>query len=707
MAFAGISGNPNAGLGALGDSAGAIVDSVIGDLIDTITGDSKFKRLYLQDESDIKQYPDTQADRRLWHTIQTDRTQPDYFFMLKYKGAVIQVPFNINPKRETISEPHAATRTQTQGGGRIIQSEGGVTKDIVIQGTCGLYPAQHGRLRLPDSGIGSGFEALKMLQNVIRRYMFLRRFGDLTAGLELIYVSRRKQEAWVVDPVSFTIEDAVEHNFDPAYTITLETLYPYDGADTKGLVERLFDSIPGWRQADAIIQRLSEVVDQVNASVGQISAIVDGFGNTVMSRVMALANSFADLKAGRLPNIANFKRDSIKQTLQSLRETTAALESADAPDLAIKTARLERAITSTMLIDGAFDSTPDRKASTVTTRQNNQASSFQSVRGVSVSPDDAIGAGNVTARPDGSTMLGGNRTAPDALQGTETRLAQEAANQGALTQTRSTVGGASLDPNGKFQVTRFQSQDLDAFAVPPTTRQDEGQLNWDQSWNQALNNINPANADYRTVIVGINDSIQTLAFKVLGDHGRWVELVLLNDLKYPYLASAAYIEANALSNVAAYGQSILFPVPKQNPRSRVRVWRNENEVSVTLSPFERALGNDILIDEKTGDVVWEQNDLALVYGVNNIAQFARKAVTARKGIYRRAKSRGYSNMVGVSPAAGETVVKAETRSLFRDDERISSAEALKVDAEAGVSKVSIALFVRNKQDPVVVTVSSE
>jgi len=693
-------------LGDLAGSVGSIVDSVVGDLLDTITGNTKFNKLFDQSESNFKQYSEEVTDVRQWTTVPTDTSSPSYFFLLKYRGKVLQIPFNINPQRETVSEPNASTTVFTQGGGKVIQGEGMISKDITIQGTCGLYPNER-RTRLPDSGIGSGLEGFKFLQNVFRRYCFLRRFGDLTNGLQLIYVNRRRQESWVVEPKAFTSEDATEHNFYFNYTIVLETLYPYDGKDAKGLIEGLFDSIPGWRQADAIIQRLSETVDVVNASVGQISSIVNGFGATIFSRVVALANSFADVKAGRLPNLSNFKRDSVKSIVGQLADTHRALETAGQKDLAVKIAQLQRATTATLIIDNVFETSPQDKASQTTTIQRNQVSNFNDGQGTAVSPTDAIAAGAVTQRPDSSVSLGGKAIAPAALPGTATKQAQDQAAIGNdPTRTISTVGGSSLDPNGKFQVTRFVGDAAQlATAIPPSTRVIESQLNWDASWDGHLTNIDPQNSDYRTQVVNNGDSIQTLAFRVLGESARWPELVLLNDLRYPYIADQSYIEANNLTNVIAYGKTIIFPVPKQVATTKTRNWRNETFESLALSPIERAYGNDILIDETTGDAVWGPNDLSLVYGVNNLSQFMRFRVVTKKGTYRRSPRIGFSDYVGLSAGVTGAIVRAEAEALFFDDDRITQSQAVVIRQVAQVLEVGIAAFVRDAQDPVILTQS--
>jgi hypothetical protein len=702
MAFLGISENPNAGLESIGANVGAIVDSVVGDLLDTITGDTKFKKLYSQAESDYKQYTEQPADIRQWHTIPTDQTEPNYYFLLRYKGTVLQINFNINPQRESITEPHGVTTVYTQGGGKIIQSEGMITKDINISGSCGLYPGER-RTRLPDSGVGSGFEAFKMLQNVFRRYCFLRRFGDLTQGLQLIYINRRSQESWVVMPKVFVSEDATEHNFNPSYNITLETLYPYEGDDAKGLIERLLDSIPGWRQLDAVVQRLSETVDAVNAAAGQISAIVDSFGATILSRVVSLANSWADVKAGRLPNLSNFKRDSVKSIVYDLRSTAAALEASGADELAHTVIKLERAVGGTLLLDEQYDSNPTSKAGSVTRSQNAQVANYTDSQGRSVAPSDAIAAGNVTSRPDSSQAIGGSASAPASLPGSETALAEYKAAQGPETQTVTTIGGSTIEANTTFKIARSQAPDESAVAVPPSTAQISSQLNWDQSWDEALRNVDPANADYRTGSINVGDSIQSLTQRLIGDPARWVEIVLLNNLQYPYVADQAWITANGATNVLPYGGSILYPVPKAKSGSRTRVWRQETFVSLALSPFERTLGNDILIDENTGDVVWTANDLALTYGVDNYKQFMRKRVVTRRNSLRRSLRLGFSNLVGVSVGAFEAIVKAESRALFFDDERTVSSQAIKVVEQGGQLQLAIAAFVRDAQDPVILS----
>lgn len=704
MAFEGM--GQSSFLNGLASSAGNIVDRVFGDVLGTLgLGTDRFRSLFDQSESGnngVLQYDDQPTDRRQW-AMPKDRSSPDYFFLLSYDGRIVQIPFNINPSSETIDEPQASTTQVTQGGGKLLNSEGAVLKDITIQGTCGLYPGER-RQRLPDSGIGSGLEAFKFLQNVFRRYCFLKRYGDLSKGLQLIYVNRRRQESWVVNPKIFRSEDSKDHNFHFYYTIVLETLYPYQGAETKGLVESLFDAIPGFRSIDYVVQRIVEAVDQVNASVGAIGAIVDGFSTTVMQPVIALANSWADVKAGRLPNLAEFKRDRVKILVENMTSVVFALEAAGEDELSQKVKNLRERTRDTLLLDSFYDSSPQSNANLVATTQGQQIQNFRDGNGVSVSPEEAAAAGAASAPPDASEVMGGVQTSLNAIPGTATAQRAAIADAAKNTISVSSVGSAVLDGANRYQMIRTVAPDLDPLTVlPPSTESFGSELNWNASWNQALRNIDPANSDYRIARVNLEDDIQTLAYRLLGDHARWPELVLLNNLKYPYLADPDYIADNSLTNVAAYGSTILYPTPKRQTVQRARVWRNENEFSVRLSPAERALGSDIKINPDTGDVEWTANDLSLIYGVDNYAQFVRKRIVTRRGTLRRSLRLGFSQIVGTSQGVSESVIRSEGQGLLFGDERTVSNDVIETVASAGVIAIKMVATVRDIQDPILLT----
>jgi len=678
-----------AGVATAVGAAGAILSPETADAVLGLFGQDRFSQLFKQTESTFKQYGETPTDRRLWKGTR-DKSTRDYFFLLKYNDTVVQIPFNINPQRETVTEPHASTTNVTQGGGKLVNSEGGVMNDIVIQGQCGLYP-NNKRERLPDSGIGSGLESIKFLETLFRRYKFLKRFGNLSKGLSLVYVNRRTEDAWVVEPKQFVREDAIEHNNSFSYTIVLETLYPYDGSDSKSLVEQIMGSIPGFELFDTVTQRLSETVDRVNLVAGQISAVIDGFANNTLAPLNSLAQSYADLKARRLPNLVNFKRDSTKSIIANLRSTAAALEAAGAGSALVNAIiKAERAVVFTLKLDKLYNIQPSDYAKKIRKKRRRQQSAWSLPDGRPVDPTEAQAAGGLTTTKPSEAAAADDK--PKAQETSDT-----------------SVGSATSieeNPNSSVAITPSSSFDP-AVLIAPEFSTALSQFNWEVSAGITLANIDPANSDFRTAVVGLNDDIQTIAAKLLGDPGRWVELVLLNNLRYPYVADQAYIDAHPelKDTVIAYGKPIVYPVPKDTPPGEdgQRRFRNETGVSVSLTPFERSLGNDILINEQTGDIEWTSDDIRLVYSILNLGQFIRFRMVSKKGTYRRSRRIGFSNYIGLSDGVTEAVIKAEGRGLFIGDGRIVASQVISAQQSEGALLVTMAVFVKNLQDPIIQT----
>jgi hypothetical protein len=677
-------------IGTAAGAAGALLSPDVADAFLGIFGLDRYKQLFKQTESDFKQYGESPTDRRLWKGT-TDKSTKDYFFLLKYKDTSIQVPFHIAPQRETFTIPHANTVQQTQGGGKIDFSEGVTYTDIVIQGQCGLYPLNK-QAKLPNSGIRSGLESIKFLETLFRRYCFLKRFGDLSENLQLIYVNRRTEDAWVVNPKQFVREDAVEHQNSFSYTIVLETLYPYDGSDAKSIAEQLLSLIPGFDALDGILQTISETVDQLNVAAGAIASIIDGFAANVLGPVNSIAGSYADLQNATLNNLG-FSQAATQSAIQNLQSTAAALETAGAsPALVNAVINVENALISSLKIDDLYQNTPNQTAISVQNSVQSQAAYWSTPgTGAVVSPSEAQAVGALTT-----------------TKATDVQAYEAGINKATITGESSVGTATSVVASPSISITvKAVTPPNPASVLPPSYATALAQFNWNLTAKQILADIDPAKVDFQTAQVAENDDIQTIANKLIGDPAKWPQLVLLNGLQFPYVASQAYIDANPQlkGTVIAYGKPIVFPVPKSSSAqtAKARRWRQETGRSVNLTPFERSLGNDVYIDPNVGDIVWTANDLQLVYSIDNLGQFIRFRMVTKKGTYRRAKRVGFSNYLGLSEGVTTTVVKAEGRGLFFGDNRILSSEVLGVQQIEGVLLVTVAVFVKNLQDPIIQT----
>lgn len=722
---------------AITDGANALGLPAFGDLVGALFGQDRFSNLVIQDESDFKQFGTNVPDRRNWSGVK-DKSTPEYFFLIRYGGKSVQIPFNVNPQREIITHPHAMTIAYTQGGGKVIQSDGMTSKDITIQGQTGLYPGQGTKVK-PTSGVGSGFEQIKFLENLFQRYCFLKRFGDQSKTLQLVYVNRRLQDAWVVEPKTFTREDAIEHNFSFGYTIVLETVYPYDGSDAKSVVENLLSQIPGFSTLDSVIQGIGEAADDLNAVENQITAIASGFVNTVMGELTQLASAYASLVTGLKAFPGTFKKDVVEALNSNLVATANSLEAAGAPaSLVGSIIKTEKWVKKSLTQDKLYQPSPKAQSASVTTTQSTQASSFKNSDGSSVSPAEAKAVGAASAKPSASQLVAGINDPSKAQAGSSTlqaiaqspsqiqaisaknptlaaqlNAALQASNKAkSVTSVGSAVAGSSSNlsmssPTSSGTTTTAPgtkavalSGPLSPFSiVPPGIDAKQAQAAWQSTIKTDLSAIDPSNADYKTATVNQGDDIQTLALRLIGDPAKWPQLVMLNNLRYPYVADQSYITANSLTNVIPWLGTIVYPAPKSTSIPPTRIFRNETDASLALTPFERAMGNDIFVDPVLCDVVWGANDLTLTYGIDNLKQFIRQRVTLRKGRLRRALNKGFTDFLGQSSAQLE-VLRAEARGLFLDDERIASCEAVQIEQSEHLLIIWLRVVVRDLQEPI-------
>lgn len=714
-------------------AGGDIAKAAVGDLILNLVGLDRFSRLYDQDETDgnILQYPKEPADRRLWSGLMDKSTSP-YAFLLKYDDTKIEIPFLLNPQRETIVEPHAVTIHYGQGGGKIVSSEGGMSKDITISGMSGWYPGER-RTRLPDSGIKSGYEGFLMLQNVIRRYQFLRRYGNMEKPIQLIYINRYRQEAWYVEPKVFQSEQSKENGLMYSYQIQLETLGPYTGDEQYGLADRLLRSIPGFTMLDTVMRRMVETVDYVNASAGQISALINGFSGRILDPMMGLVHAYKDVKTKNLPNVYMWKRDAYMETLNNIREARAALELAKDKKNSEKLAKTERRLCDFLSIP--MESKPEDTATVIGDTTDTAASSHSATDDTSVSPEEAVTVGAITSLPSFDSILSGldaikdmDRVRQEAFQSAksyaqmqEAKEREEAAKAAiasyaalkeqeklASAEVTSSVGsnalaGDKLDPSD-VTVARKQYEPPDAAKIlPPSTDEQISYANWKRIYNQAVASILPENADYKSATVNNGDSPHTLAARVLGDPARWMELAILNDLRYPYFATEEEIALNGYTNVIPYGKKIAYPAKKTSTANTDKeVFLNEDSTSSGLSTEEKVFGSDLLIED--GDIVWNAEDVELVYGVNNLKQFIVKRATIPKSRNRISKRYGFSDFSGVSRATAEALIKIEGENLFADDSRILGNKVIGTEYIDQNLVIYMETTVKNMADPVLTRV---
>ncbi|ECN9265224.1 hypothetical protein ZL58_14405 [Salmonella enterica subsp. enterica serovar Typhimurium] len=126
--------------------------------------------------------------------------------------------------------------------------------------------------------------------------------------------------------------------------------------------------------------------------------------------------------------------------------------------------------------------------------------------------------------------------------------------------------------------------------------------------------------DYRLAKTYYGDTLQDVANRELGDENRWVELVWLNDLIWPYLTDT---ESEAGTRVLLTGALIRVPAPA----GMIDIVRNASQPGQVYERDIKMTNRRLTLNA--------DGDIAVVAGVKNLTQQLKHRINTPTGQLRR------------------------------------------------------------------------
>lgn len=255
-----------------------------------------------------------------------------YGFILRSAKGDKEFVFPINPKSIEQDEEGAVNITPTQGGGKYIENQGNIFKDISISGTTGFLPVKNfrnlasavtqaqavsnltgGAANIVESAYArvSGYNAFLELRSLFREYWQIHRLGSENdrERTTFYWVNMKDNEVWLVEPLVFRMSRASNSPMTYNYTIRLRTiakgaavLRPEDtvtvgNSTLKSRLRGLVAARDRLNDANTLLSGKLEFFNQFRATRSLLVSIIDTAGalSTNLSRMAAGTSEVLDI----------------------------------------------------------------------------------------------------------------------------------------------------------------------------------------------------------------------------------------------------------------------------------------------------------------------------------------------------------------------------------------------------------------------------
>jgi hypothetical protein len=585
----------------------------------------------------------------------------------------------INPQELSQDEIFAIEVTPTFSG-VIVEHQGVTLKDINISGTVGNSPNRRGGGAYPQNGRPaaaagrSGFFEFHQLRNYIRTYVEQKRVGPkdpILGELRLIWDNFKDNEAIFVEPQKFTMKRSASRPFMYDYNIELKGI---------GLADaKLFPDDAWFDNIDSALetadQLLTAAVKVLQASVSFIERVETDVVGSVIRPLQRVGEFMRDFKA------AGGRVTRVRERLQKLQVRAIYEKVADVND---------------NLNDFMNKETETYNAAKGRIRTfgfNAQVKSIEATK------ERALNALN-NAKKALDALLKDNEP---FKEGSDEAIAADHAAYNDAARVRQANAAAQGIREKKNRVSQLliEGKTKEAQALREELETEQNEIN---SNSGAANNklAIPRAQTFELVDIKGGDNIQTIAARELGDPDRYRELVIVNNLKWPYVDST-----NRLSDIAEGERvpGILYPgqkikIPRQGEVERLAFRDNDiYPITKDLDLVERNFGVDFKLTDDFDIAVSSVGDAKLIAGSKNVAQAILIKILLETNSLKRHPNIGTSLSIG-EKTTNLAVIADQIRTSLVADRRIENVIFSSVEREGGTTKIKLILKLKGVDHPI-------
>jgi len=555
------------------------------------------------------------------------------------KRELAEFNFSVPPKVIEITEPFSTQITPTQNGGKLIESQGSILKQIVVQGTTGVRPntgltdifgiqgsgnvlnqvsgvnAQLGNFPAVNQGISllqgadrlatgfgglsaneiTGHDDIIFLRNIFRLYADLKGKGQgQTIGM--VWSNQKDGDYWLVEPKDLKVAQSSNSPLSYNYTLTLTTLARFDA------------------EASSIF----DIVSEVRSAKRWLSQVGD------FSRDLFVAYTTLNTNLDKLEGLP------INLTSLIIAPTAAVINTL--------------------------------QATNVSTRRN-KAQLRAQCQALSENVNIALNAVRDATAASNSSLA---TLTPQNVYERSLRRIFQVSNKILANQLISkTVSDDVLDRQVTLTTAYDKGGTTAAQRIPPITAGDPTYIG-----NQQIA------AGVAQSFVYAGEDIFDLAARLLGDFRLWKSIVVLNQLRSPYVSDTS------TEGVLIPGDAVLYPVPvsrgmSSNAISAYQADGNE-AINRDRDPLEIAYGRDLRLRSTdtaqrnlTDIEVSQSGDLSTIQGIDNVVQAMRLKFATERGELPAHPNYGARYSLGTKATPTSiNQFRIDTRSTILSDPRV-------------------------------------